>query len=398
MDTTQIEHLINDIQGPLPIKNVDPNDSDITLFQLMDEVANGRKLMNLLFSSEPVTTHINSNSHGLRQHQHVVAGEWYDEEKRGSAQVTSATLQLDTPVIFSWSDSGNGMTTSRAESPIVDPKKERKQITTNQRLLKSVSTSLKELGFDNIELSKFDGDIFGDELNNPYQNKNSNFSQDSINKEWKKSNFKVDPLQTFVVKELPKQKKPVEPEVPKSKSKKKKLLWFWSKGKSSKKKNEKDKESSEEQIPKEDKKIKKKSGIPAQVQPDDDDLWDHDLDPSSEEEEVIGLGLQRVSFDLETQEEVVRSFEPANEFDLQATESSSQPIPPAEPIQNKIIEEEDDDEDFGEFQQVGDPNTNEETMEEKLTNANLLDFEDVKKPINPIPPIDTFIPLQPKKK
>lgn len=396
MDSTRIEGIINELPGTIPkFSEPQKDDSDITLFQLMDEVANGRKLMNFLFSSETLPTEkkLLQNS-GLLHREHVIAGQWYDEEKRGSTQVTSATLQLDTPVIFSWSDSDRNIFNSSGESPKLENKKERKQVTTNQRLLKNVSTGLKDLGLDNIELMKSEENFFSDELNNPYNTKHGNFSQGSLNKEWKKSDFKVDPLQPFVVKELPKKKKiNEEPEAPKSKSKRKSILWFWGKGKSSKSKDEKHKKSSNSKtkLPntsEEDIRItpkKKKDIIPRPTAQEDDDIWDHDLEPSSEEEQVIGLGLQRVSVDIDTHEEVVRNFQPSDDVIL------------AEPT---ALQSEEDDDDFGEFQQVAEVPV--ETKQTSLLN-DLLDLEDTstKAPLSthPPPPIDnTFVPLQPKKK
>lgn len=381
METRRIKSILDDLPGPQPkFKETQEDNGDTSLFQLLDEVANGRKLMNFLFSTETINAERDLNKNGgMRRHERTIAGDWYDEEKRGSTQVTSATLQLDTPVIFSWSDNGRSTMRTPTQSPTVDPKN-RKQVTTNQRLLKDVSTGLKQLGLDDIRIGINEEEAYA---TNEYSGENGTLSQDSLKKEWKKSNFKVDPLQTFVVKELPKEKKVAERETPKSKSKHRGVLWFWGKGKSKKSKHKKTTSKPSESGGGSPKKPTSKTH-----REEEDGVWDL---ASSEEERVIGIGLQRVSLDADTQEEVVHDFQP----------SMFKPgLQQKETVQSDEDGDDDDDgdDDFGEFQQVRVPQSQSQPQQQKPQPADLLDLDTapVKEDLNP--QVTTFIPLQPKKR
>ena len=87
-------------------EDVPQNDSDqarnedVSLYALLDEVANGRRLMSCLFhSSMQVGTKLSTTKLDVKCRQ--IQRDWTDEEK--TITMNSGVLQLDGPVLFSWS-------------------------------------------------------------------------------------------------------------------------------------------------------------------------------------------------------------------------------------------------------------------------------------------------------
>ena len=73
---------------------------DVSLYGLLDEVANGRRLMTCLFHS-PMQMGHKLSTDKLDGKCRQIQRDWTDEEK--TKTMNSGALQLDGPVLFSWS-------------------------------------------------------------------------------------------------------------------------------------------------------------------------------------------------------------------------------------------------------------------------------------------------------
>ncbi|CAI4049196.1 hypothetical protein SUVZ_13G1010 [Saccharomyces uvarum] len=214
----------------------EPKNEDVSLYGLLDEVSNGRRLLNCLFhSSMQVGTRLTTNS--LDQKCRQILRDWTDEEK--TMTMDSGVLQLDAPVLFSWSH--NAASTSAQDNTSTSLKgsthggKKRPKITTSSQLFDKASAEISRCISQNTK-SWMVGE-------SPGENETNGIYNDKPSSPWASSDFKVDPLQKFVVKELPKpKKKPENDQAKKNKTKRKSFFGFWghsSSKSSSKKKPEK---------------------------------------------------------------------------------------------------------------------------------------------------------------
>lgn len=194
------------------------------IYELLDEVANGRKLMNCLFHSN-VLCHTNGavpiyEGNQLQRQSSKIAQRWFEIEKRTTSKATSATLQVDAPVIFSWSKKSPSTTdleitnTEKSSEATINE-------ATNQVLFKSISTRLDQIASESKYWQTFTQQ---DAANDKRIDETS--TQKS---QWADSNFRVDPLQTFVAQALPKETKKESPIKKKNSSKGRNLFNFWSK-------------------------------------------------------------------------------------------------------------------------------------------------------------------------
>ena len=225
-------------------KNVTETESDdVSLYQLLDEVSGGRKLMNCLFrdvtpiDNMTLTKSWNDRENPFNSHSRRIARDWHDEEQQSSSQLnTSMAFQNDAPVIFQWSHkASNTRDISAPNSPEIKRSRgfsESKKETTNQRLFNDALKNIRELNilrpsWETI-ISDVDESSFDNNTGRAYSNGMTSIATSETGKNnpsWKDPSFKVDPLQKFVVKELPKEKKPSADKPGKHKSKKG-VLWF----------------------------------------------------------------------------------------------------------------------------------------------------------------------------
>lgn len=177
-------------------------------YELLDEAPNGRKLMKYLFHSAKDD---DCRSSELQRITSSIAEKWFEEERRSSTQLTPAALQLDAPVIFSWSKKASGTRSNATVDRKTNPAGE----TTNQILFKSISSRLSEI-------AKHREDMRG-------AAKEAHEAMDpesSLRKQqWAVSEFHVDPLQPFVARALPRESK--KENTSKKKAKRRSILNFW---------------------------------------------------------------------------------------------------------------------------------------------------------------------------
>ncbi|EDO17681.1 hypothetical protein Kpol_1004p58 [Vanderwaltozyma polyspora DSM 70294] len=236
-DSIDISKLVDEIieDNEYVERNTDGN--EVTLYQILDVLPDGRKTMNHLFYSSMIIDNkdfMNFNDCTINRKSKEMSDLWYAEELRATSSIAAGALTMEAPVMFSWSN----RSTSKLKSEDSETQKINKTNvnisngqTTNQKLYKLVSAGLKVIdkNLSNWTDDNIDRNI---ESNNNVVNNEHN---DTIveSKPWKDSNFRVDPLQQFVVTELPNKMKARDEPKKKAKSKKKGFLWFW--GGSSKK-------------------------------------------------------------------------------------------------------------------------------------------------------------------
>lgn len=215
--TSSVEEILEQLlpsddfqpRGPAKLESV---------FELLDEAPNSRKLMNYLFHSSKGDDCRNGR---LERATSLIAGTWFEEEKRASSQLTPAALQLDTPVIFSWSKKATG---TKVNAP-VDRKHNTTNETTNQILFKSISLRLNEITKHTQDIKEKAESAGG-----------SADPESSLRKQqWAVSEFHVDPLQPFVARALPRESK--KENTTKKKAKRRSLLHFWGFSSDSKRKD-----------------------------------------------------------------------------------------------------------------------------------------------------------------
>ncbi|AQZ16789.1 YML037C [Zygosaccharomyces parabailii] len=215
----QINQLVEEL---LPTESLKPeihaDGEDAILYRLLDEAKHGRKLMNYLLFSNSSAHILDFNSSAIHRTSICIGKMWFDEEKSASTQTTPAAMQLETPVIFSWSKKVHD---ERKEQNSVRPRCSPVRETTNNKLYKTAAVKL-----DNIE----PWEKWNEPLRLSTIQDDGELSQRS---QWANSSFKVDPLQPFVAKLVKEPKKKV-PKKEKSPSKMKNLFSFLSSSKKDK--------------------------------------------------------------------------------------------------------------------------------------------------------------------
>lgn len=190
-------------------------DENAVLYQMLDEAPHGRKLMNYMVYSRPPND-IHSYRKGPTQRRSlIISHNWLDEEKRANTQTTPAALQLETPVIFSWSKKAHDIKRDQVRK---SQQGSTVRESTNDHLYKSVATQLNQIKSRENWDSNDPRPITMDNRDNNQSTKKS---------EWADPNFKVDPLQPFVAK-LVKEPKKKPPKKEKTPSKMKTLFSFLS--------------------------------------------------------------------------------------------------------------------------------------------------------------------------
>ena len=205
-------------------------EEEINLYHLLDIVPNGRKTINRLFySSTSKDSYIRSFADTqIFQKSKIIGNGWFNEEKRASTNTIAAVLSLETPVQFSWSKKRKNTTKNDGDdtikhvdnSNISSKNKNGLQESTNRKLYRSILSGLLEVEKQIKQWQDLDknSDV---NIKIDQDTRGSNIFPKS-KQPWDGSSFKVDPLQAFVVKELPKESK--KKETPKKK--KMGLLWF----------------------------------------------------------------------------------------------------------------------------------------------------------------------------
>lgn len=277
-----------------------PKNEDVSLYGLLDEVTNGRRLLNCLFhSSMQMGTRLSTDN--LDQKCRQIMRDWTDEEK--TMTMDSGVLQLDAPVLFSWSH--NAAFTSAQENTGTDSKdsthggKKRVKITTSSQLFDKASAEISKCISQNTKSWIVDESTSADETNGTGNDKPSS--------PWASSDFKVDPLQKFVVKELPKpKKKPENDQTKKNKTKRKSFFGFW--GHSSSKSSSKKKP--EKPIEIKGKNIHEEAGTPSP--PLDEDASSSDVCATQSNQESIN---NRQAEPVESEISVENTHSDHSEFD-----------------------------------------------------------------------------------
>lgn len=185
---------------------------DAILYRLLDEAKHGRKLMNYLLFSNSTAHILDFNNSAIHRTSICIGKMWFDEEKSASTQTAPAAMQLETPVIFSWSKKVHY---ERKEQNSIRPRSSPVRETTNNILYKTAA----------VKLGKIEPcEKWNEPLRSSVIQEDGESSQRS---QWANSSFKVDPLQPFVAKLVKEPKKKV-PKKEKSPSKMKNLFSFLS--------------------------------------------------------------------------------------------------------------------------------------------------------------------------
>ncbi|GCE97926.1 hypothetical protein ZYGM_003961 [Zygosaccharomyces mellis] len=213
---TRINKCVEDLIDipELNLSNPPKTDESTILYQILDEAPHGRKLMNYMSYSRTPNDIYTYNKGPIQKKSLIINQKWLEEEKRAGTQVTPPTLQLETPVIFSWSKKAHDIkkeqiTKSQNDSTLRE--------STNNRLYKTVAACLNHIR------SREDWDA---KYSIPGTVNDKNDSS-PCKPEWVNSNFKVDPLQPFVA-QIIKEPKKKEPRKEKTPSKMKNLFSFLS--------------------------------------------------------------------------------------------------------------------------------------------------------------------------
>lgn len=194
---------------------------DVSLYGLLDEVANGRRLMNCLFHS-PMQMGHKLGTDKLDGKCRQIQRDWTDEEK--TITTNSGALLLDGPVLFSWSHNVAAASTQETINATLKQNStcggsNKPKITTTNQLFDRASAEIDKCIKPNNKSWIVEKSLERNELNSADSKKPST---------WANSDFKVDPLQKFVVKELPKAKKKSDGDkTKKNKSKRKSFFGFW---------------------------------------------------------------------------------------------------------------------------------------------------------------------------
>ncbi|QLQ78351.1 hypothetical protein HG537_0A05980 [Torulaspora globosa] len=211
VSSSQRREIDEQLDTLIPLSQITSRESEESriLYELLDEVPNGRKLMNHLVSCASDVQFEGQALGQLHKVASAIADRWYDEERRASTQALPAALQLDAPVIFSWSKKASVVKNSPQKSKSHVVARE----TTNQTLFKCISGRLSEIANKRDTVRRGSADEDG--------------SESSMGKHrWASSKFHVDPLQEFVATALPRASKKENSE--KKKIKRRSLLNFWS--------------------------------------------------------------------------------------------------------------------------------------------------------------------------
>ncbi|CAR28104.1 hypothetical protein ZYGR_0N05940 [Zygosaccharomyces rouxii] len=215
-DDTKISRIIDDLVDIQELRpSSPPNIDDGTLlYQVLDQAPHGRKLMNYMTYSRPPSDIHGYNKGPTQKKTLVINQRWLDEEKRANTQITPATLQLETPVIFSWSKKAHD---TKKDQTVKSQNDSTVRESTNNRLYKTVAARLDEIKSRENWDSKYSrpSTVNGTNASSPEKS------------EWANPNFKVDPLQPFVAK-IVKEPKKKAPKKEKAPSKMKNLFSFLS--------------------------------------------------------------------------------------------------------------------------------------------------------------------------
>ena len=247
-----------------------------TIYDILNLVPESRKTLNILFRKsnlskstiEPVNKSEHRINKSLLQECFAVSDLMEQEEKRNkfSASSTNTTLQLESPITFAWSNK-NGKDHVKEAMQIQQKKNTMKEIQTciqlpsilsncqnhksvNETLLKIVKDNLVEVTKNTKSWSYILQGIEQQEMKDSQDLDNRSLNEDKIIDQKygkRRSDFKVDPLEKFVVTTLPRMKKNSDPEKDSktNKSRSKSLRWIWGgsdKQRHKKKNKKKDKE------------------------------------------------------------------------------------------------------------------------------------------------------------
>ncbi|CCF57560.1 hypothetical protein KAFR_0C05690 [Kazachstania africana CBS 2517] len=208
--------------------NDEEEENDANLYRLLDEVPGGRKLMARLFASNNVLDSASLGTPAISAAIIEIGERWFDEEKLASSQLSTMTLQLESPVVFSWS---NNATRSFNKDKHEETPKDQLKESTNQRLFEMATEEFDKIPKLPISWKQ----LVRGETSAVMEHRLRNFEDKVAGSPGRQDNnlsfstFKVNPLEEFVAQELPRMKKEMKE---KKKSKKKGILWFWGKNKS----------------------------------------------------------------------------------------------------------------------------------------------------------------------
>lgn len=231
---------------------------DLSIFTLLDEVPNGRRIINSLFRShldddEFITTVLKTGSErAISLEVKKITREWIDEDDSIADYLTNADSMLsETSNMFSWSRSQptrddtlavpSSMTYNKSKQST--PKKQG----TRKRLIKTMKQNTRVL---NAKLENWKEEQRAAEAST--QMEDFEIEDAIIDKLGNDTAFQVNPFATFVATEMPSHikqssltKDSASTSKPHGKSKKKYKLWFW---KSSKRHHKKSKTQEPEAV------------------------------------------------------------------------------------------------------------------------------------------------------
>lgn len=220
-DDVRVSQIIQELTHVRqPTSEVHLGSEDAALYQILDEAEHGRKLMNYLGYAKSITKTLDYNHSAIRSASLSIGESWLRKEKRASTQTTPAALQLETPVIFSWSKKVNGARKDQYKDKDLQNSSQAPE-TTNNALYRKVAATLEQLRAQQE---------WDEPLRPSTNDDDGSLSQRS---QWAGSSFKVDPLQPFVAR-LVKEPKKKAPRKEKSPSKMRNLFNFLNSGKKSK--------------------------------------------------------------------------------------------------------------------------------------------------------------------
>ncbi|QLG72839.1 hypothetical protein HG535_0D05480 [Zygotorulaspora mrakii] len=225
-EISSLNHLIDDLL-PMQIMTNHIVNNEKVLYEILDEVPNGRKSMNKLFYSNyvPKKGDVVLNSYPSARLQTLsttIANEWLNAERQSISQMNSSTLQIEEPILFSWREKSQGTKDSRGSVDGVDEiNKETPTVRqiTNHVLFKKASAQIKKLSSEIRMIEPTENGLAGDRDREIHRPKILT---------WANPDFHVDPLQTFVATKLPKSPKNEPKPEKRNSTKRRSLFGFWS--------------------------------------------------------------------------------------------------------------------------------------------------------------------------
>ncbi|CCK68779.1 Lft1p KNAG_0B03370 [Huiozyma naganishii CBS 8797] len=431
----KVTELLNSVFGPeFPGVPQDTKDeippNDASLYDMLNEVEGSRKLMNQLCNSkryDPAEAQVYSVDKSTVLSKAVsISRNWYQDQHISNVPLSaSPVLQMETPVVFSWSSNHpNGEQHSQDEKIFLpqDSKHDEEpdaipteREPTNKKLFRIVSEEMEKVPRSPRSWNYILRGVEDSENETKGTSTSSSSVTSPEKNPFQNSSFHVNPLEKFVARELPKQKKDPTESFPKHKSKRRSALWFFggrSKGKHKSKHNHKEKHDKPEGGAK---KIRESGDSTIPIDMHDTQIHDlveetiheeGDLEFDVDELTHHDSGVHQSKPDLESTPEpnnAVRNHPTSKTLEVNVERSQEDAgDPPA-----VAAAADDDDDEFGDFEQGNafdiKPVVEERPMVTIPSKPPVVpELVDDSTSRGHTPPshvsLDTFVPLQPKKK